>query len=196
MRILKILCLVLLIGFQSCNSQTKSNPKTVIIEEFKWTVTIPENFNSIEESEWNKMEEKGEDAIEKTIGEDIINQAVTLFAYKNGQFNNFEANWQPFDVEIDGEYLETYSEVNKMLYKTFETQMPKAKLDSISSTQKISGLVFHRFDITVDFPNGMKMKSIGFSRLFDKKEFTMNITSVDEKIGKIMLDAFLNSKFE
>jgi len=82
-----------------------------------------------------------------------------------------------------------------MLYQTFETQMPKAKLDSISSTQKISGLVFQRFDITVDFPNGMKMKSIGFSRLFNKKEFTMNITSVDEKIGKIMLNAFLNSKF-
>ena len=196
MRIFKIFYLVLLIGFQSCNSQTKSNPKTVTIEEFNWTVTIPENFTAIEESEWNETEQKGQDAVEKTIGEEIINQAVTLFTYKNGQFNNFEANWQPFDVEIDGEYLEACSEVNRILYQTFETQMPKAKLDSISSTKKINGLEFQRFDVTIDFPNGIKMKSISFSRLFNKKEFTTNITFVDEKIGKIMLDAFLNSKFE
>ena len=196
MRIFKIFYLVLLIGFQSCNSQTKSNPKTVTIEEFNWTVTIPENFTAIEESEWNETEQKGQDAVEKTIGEEIINQAVTLFTYKNGQFNNFEANWQPFDIEIDGEYLETCSEVNRILYQTFETQMPKAKLDSISSTKKINGLEFQRFDVTIDFPNGIKMKSISFSRLFNKKEFTTNITFVDEKIGKIMLDAFLNSKFE
>lgn len=196
MRILKILCLFLLIGLQDCNNQEKTNPKTLNFGEFNWTVTIPENFNPIKESEWNRTKQKGEDAIEKTIGEDISNKAVTLFAYKNGQFNNIEANWQPFDVEIDGEYLETYSEVNKLLYQTFETQMPDAKLDSISSTQKISGLEFLRFDITIDFPNGMKMKSIGFSRLFDKKEFTMSVTSVDEKNGKIMFDALLNSKFE
>ena len=74
--------------------------------------------------------------------------------------------------------------------------MPKAKLDSISSTQNISGLEFQRFDVKVDFPNGMKMKSISFSRLFDKKEFTVYIIAVDEKIGKQMLDAFLNYKFE
>tara|TARA_B110000259_G_C13937080_1_gene371257 strand:+ start:685 stop:909 length:225 start_codon:yes stop_codon:yes gene_type:complete len=74
--------------------------------------------------------------------------------------------------------------------------MPKAKLDSISSTQNISGLEFQRFDVKVDFPNGMKMESISFSRLFDKKEFTVYIIAVDEKIGKQMLDAFLNSKFE
>ncbi|PKG42882.1 hypothetical protein CXF67_07945 [Psychroflexus sp. MES1-P1E] len=196
MRILKILCLFLLIGFQSCNSQTKSDPETLKIEEFNWTIDIPENFEPINQKEWNKTLKKGIDAIENTFDEKVDNQAVTIFTYKNGQFNNFEANWQPFDVEIDGEYLETYSEVNKILYQTFETQMPKAKLDSISSTQKISGLDFQRFDITIDFPNGMKMKSIGFSRLFDKKEFTMNISSVDEKIGKKMLDAFLNSKFE
>jgi len=196
MRILKILCLFLLIGFQSCNSQTKSDPETLKIEEFNWTLDIPENFEPINQKEWNKTLKKGIDAIENTFDEKVDNQAVTIFTYKNGQFNNFEANWQPFDVEIDGEYLETYSEVNKMLYQTFETQMPKAKLDSISSTQKISGLQFQRFDITIDFPNGMKMKSIGFSRLFDKKEFTMNITSVDEKIGKKMLDAFLNSTFK
>ena len=189
-------CIILLLLLSSCNSQTKSDSETLKIEEFNWTVNIPENFKPINQEEWNKTIKKGVNAIENTFEGEVDNQATTIFTYKNGQFNNFEANWQPFDVEIDGDYMETYSEVNEMIYQTFETQMPDAKLDSMSSTQKVSGLEFQRFDIKIDFPNGIKMKTIGFSRLFGKKEFTMNITSVDEKIGKKMLDAFLNSKFE
>ncbi len=196
MRNFTVFYLFVLIGFQSCNRPTKSAPETLKIEAFNWSVEIPENFEPINQEEWNKTLKKGIDAIEDTIEGTVDNQAVTIFIYKNGEFNNFEANWQPFDVEVDGDYLESYSEVNEILYQTFETQMPNAKLDSISSIQKISGLEFQRFDISIDFPNGIKMKSVGFSRLFGKKEFTMNITSVDESIGKNMLDAFLNSKFE
>jgi len=188
--------IILLLLFSSCNSETKSDIKALKIEEFNWTVNIPEDFEPMNQEEWNKTVKKGIDAIENTFELEIDNQAVTIFIYKNGQFNNFEANWQPFDIEIDGNYLETYSEVNDMIYQTFEIQIPDAKLDSISSIQKVNGLEFQRFDISIDFPNGIKMKIIGFSRLFGKKEFTMNMTSVDDEIGQKMLDAFLNSKFE
>jgi hypothetical protein len=191
-----ILFFITFLGINSCKSQTKSSSKIIHNKDFNWTITIPENFVSMNENEWNKAQQKGKDAIEKTLGEEIIDQTTTIFIFKNEQFNNFEANYQPYDIEIDGNYLETYKEVNEMLYQTFETQIPKAKLDSISSIQKISGLEFQRFDITVDLPNGIKMTTIGFSRLFDKKEFTLNITALDEKIEKKMLDSFLNSKFE
>ncbi|PKH52606.1 hypothetical protein CXF68_18705 [Tenacibaculum sp. Bg11-29] len=186
----------LLLLFLSCNSLAESDLETLKIEDFNWTVNIPENFKPINKEEWNKTLTKGINAIENTFEQEVENQAVTIFTYKNGQFNNFEANWQPFDFKIDGDYLETYSGVNKMIYQTIETQMPDAKLDSVSSTQKVNGLKFQRFDISIDLPNGIKMRTIGFSRLFNKKEFTMNITSVDEKIEQKMLDAFLNSKFE
>lgn len=192
---LKITCLFLFLGLYSCTSQTETNSKTIHNKDFNWTITIPENFNSIDEKDWNKTQQKGKDAIEKTFGEEMINQATTIFTFKNGQFNNFEANYQPYDIEIDGNYLETYHDVNEMLYQTLETQIPQAKLDSISSTQKISGLEFQRFDVVVHFPNGIKMKTTGFSRLFGKKEFTLNITAVNDKIRQQMLDAFLNSKF-
>ena len=195
-KIIKVLSLVFLAGIQSCYSQAKTNPETVHIKDFNWTVTIPENFQLIEEREWDETEKQGQDAIEETFGEELVNQAVTIFAYKNDRFNNFEANWQPYDPEIDGEYQETYHMVNEILYQTFESQMPGAKLDSVTSKQQISGLEFRRFDITIDFPNGVRMKTIGFSRLFGEREFTVNITYIDEKIGKKMLDAFLGSRFE
>jgi hypothetical protein len=192
----KIICIILFLGTTSCKSQTQSNSKIIHNKDFNWTITIPENFNSVNENEWNNTQQKGKNAIEKTFGTEMTNQATTIFTFVSGQFNNFEANYQPYDIEIDRNYLEASNDVNKILYQTFEAQMPQAKLDSISSVQKISGLEFQRFDVIIDFPNGMKMRSIGFSRLFDKKEFTVNITSVDEKTEKQMLDAFLNSKFE
>lgn len=196
MKIIKVAFIILIITFISCKSKTSSDSETLIIEEFNWTVRVPENFEPIDQETWDRTVRRGENAIESTFDQEMENEAETIFTYTNGQFNNFEANWQPFDIEIDGEYLDTYSEVNKMLYQTFETQIPNAKLDSVSSTQEIDGLEFQRFDVTIDLPNGIKMKSMGFSRLFGKKEFTMNITSVDEKIEKQMLEAFLNSKFE
>lgn len=192
MKTQKIVYLLLIITFLSCNSDSE----TLKIEEFNWTVSIPENFEPINKEEWNKTLNKGINAIENTFDEKVENNAVTLFTYKNGQYNNFEANWQPFDVEIDGAYLDTYAEINKMLYQTYENQIPDAKLDSVSSIQNVSGLEFHRFDVNIEYPNGIKMKTIGFSRLFDKKEFTMNITAVDKTIEQQMLDAFLSSKFE
>lgn len=185
------------LGEEILNSfKIKSYINTIHIEDFNWTITIPKSLSLVDKSEQEERINKGEEAIEKTTGEDIVNEAVTIFAYKNGQITNLEALWQPFDEEVDGEYLETYSEVNNIIYQIFETQMPNAKLDSISSKQKVNDLEFYRFDMTIDFPDGIKIKVIRFSRLFDKKELAINIKYADEKIGENMLTAFLNSKFE
>lgn len=184
-------------GEEILNSfEIKSNTATLNIKDFNWTITIPKNFDPMNKSEHEEMVNNGEEFIEKTFGEEIVNDAVSIFAYKNGELNNLEALRQPFDEEVDGEYLEACSKVNKLIYQTMEVQVPNAKLDSISSKQKVNGLEFQRFDTIVDFPNGIKIKVIRFSRLFNKKELAINIKYTDEKIGEKMLTAFLNSKFE
>lgn len=178
----------------SCKEFNES--KSIYVDDFNWTIEIPKNFNSISEDKWNKVKELGEKGVEEAMNEEIVNEAVTIFVYKNGEFNNFESNYQPFNTEFDGNYLKSNNFVNQVMYKTFESQMPNAKMDSISSKQIIDGLEFYRFDINIDLPNGLKLKTVGFSRLFDKKELTINITYIDEKIGEQMLESFENSKFE
>lgn len=191
----KIILISLFIVLQSCNSSTSSDNKSITVEDFNWEITIPEGFEPINENDWDKTLDKGLEMMEESAGESIENLAKTNFTYKEGQFNNFESNWQPFDVEVDGDYSESNREVNKFIFQTFEDQMPDAKLDSSSSKQVVSGLEFYRFDISIDLPNGIKMKTTGFSRLFNKKELTVNITYVDEEIGEKMLNAFQNSTF-
>ncbi len=187
-----LICLTIVI--QGCNGQ--STPKKEIYnQDFNWTITIPENFQNVSVEEWAKMQNKGADAIEKTYDEKVINRAKTIFVFKSDQLNYFESNYQPFDISIDGDYLESCKNVNNILFETFKNQMPGIKIDSTTSVEKINNLEFQTFKMKIEYPNKMEFNVMMYSRLFDKKEFTVNIMYVDKKKGEQMLDSWKNSKF-
>lgn len=184
----------LMFVIQTCLGQTSSK-KEIYNTDFKWTITIPENFISVSSEEWAKMQAKGEDAIEKTFNEDIVNQSKTIFIFKNDNFNYFESTHQPFDPLIDGDYIETFDGVNGLLMETFQTQMPNVKIDTLRGTEKIDGLEFQTFKMKVVYPNNLVYTILMFSRLFDKKELTVNIMYIDEEKGNLMLDSWKKSRF-
>jgi len=185
---------IILLLFQNCNGQ---KPETKFYnKDFKWSIQIPKDFTEVSEKEWAEKQQKGENAIEKTIGEEVINEAKTIFVFKTDDMNYFETNYQPYDINIDGDYLENNKNVNNTIYQTFKDNMPNAKIDTLSSTEKIDNLVFYKYETKINFPNNMILTSIMFSRLFDKKEFTVNIMFVDPKRGKEMINSWQNSKFE
>src|SRR5882724_2356565 len=157
------------------------SPKRLIHnKEFDWTITIPANFDTLSPEQRARMQKKGTDAIEKTYDGKVENNAKTIFVFQNDQFNYFESNYQPFNTEKDGNYIEAFRSVNNVLYHTFEVQMPDAKLDSASSQETISGLTFQVFKISIGLPNKMTLEFLMYSRLFDKKEFTVNIMTLDK----------------
>jgi len=195
MRIFLVAILALTLILQSCSGQTQSKKKEVYNKDFNWTITIPENFDTVSVKEWTRLQNKGLDAVEKTYEGKVENIAKTIFVFKNDQLNYFEANYQPFDSTTDGNYLENFRNVNDILYGTFKAQMPDAKLDSASSTEVISGFTFQTFKVTIYFPNKMIMEFWMYSRLFGKREFTVNILTVDKQKQKALFDAWKNSKF-
>lgn len=184
----------LIIFFQSCDGQ-KTAKKEIHNKDFNWTITIPENFENVSSAEWAKVQNKGADAIEKTFEAEVINEAKTIFVFKSDQFNYFESNFQPFDPSVDGDYLESCKAVEEVLYETFKTQMPDAKIETARSVEKIDDFEFQKLTMRVEYPNKMVFNLLMFSRLFDKREFTVNIMYVDELKGKKMLDSWRQSKF-
>ena len=182
------------ITLQSCNGQTTPK-KEIYNQDFNWTITIPENFQNVSAEEWAKLQNKGAEAIEKTYEEEVINQSKTIFVFKSDQFNYFESNYQPFDISIDGDYLESCKNVNDILYETFKAQMPNIKIDTTKTVEKIDDLEFQTFKMKIEYPNKMVFNVFMYSRLFDKKEFTVNIMYVDNKKGQLMLEAWKKSKF-
>lgn len=194
MKKLKYFLFCLILTLQSCNGQS-SPKKEIFNKDFNWTITIPENFENVSAEDWTKMQNKGADAIEKTFDGEVINQAKTIFVFKSDQLNYFESNYQPFDIATDGNYLESCKNVNDVLYETFKTQMPNVKIDSTKSVEKIDNLEFQAFKMKIEYPNKMVLNVIMYSRLFEKKEFTVNIMYVDNKKGEMMTEAWKNSKF-
>jgi len=192
----KRLFLLSIIGFLILTSCNKEGVRVIANDDFKWTVTVPKKFKELSESEWDKVEDKGVETFESVYGEEVENRATTIFAYKNGKFQTFESNYQIHDLETEGDYFESNKEVNQIMYETFEKTIPNATLDSISSKQMIDGLEFDRFEINIDFPNGIEMTTVGYSRLFNDKDFTINIVYTKESVGKELIKNILNSKFE
>ena len=207
--ILKIF--VLFLFFSSCKEQSKTDSesthkdtykeqtlgedRTLYNEDFKWSIAIPENFNSVSPDEWEKLQNRGLEAIENTAGEEIINQVQTIFVFKNGDANYLESNHQPFDSSVDGDYLQSCKEVNDLLYQTFKSQLPNTTIERSTSVEKIDNLEFQTFKVKINLPNEKAMHSISYTRLFGKKEFSVNIIYLDNQQGEKMLKAWRNSKF-
>lgn len=177
-----------------CHGQSNPNGE-IFIEEFNWKITMPKNFEVVDVDEWAKLQGKGIDAIEDTYDEEVVNQARTIFVFQSGQLNYFESNSQPFDIEVDGDYLESCRNVNEVLYETFKTQLPDIKIDTIVGTEKIDNLEFQKFEMKIKYPNDLVLSVMMFSRLFEKKEFSVNLMYLDESKGKDMLESWRASRF-
>lgn len=73
--------------------------------------------------------------------------------------------------------------------------MPNAKISNTRSKEKINNLIFYKNTFEILMPNSMSMKMIMYSRLFRKKDFSVNIMFIDSKKGEEMLTAWKNSTF-
>jgi hypothetical protein len=181
---------------QSCNSQTGTAKKEVYNKDFKWHISIPQDFETVPAETWAKMQNKGTKAIENTYNGKVENQAKNIFVFRTDQFNYFESNYQPFDIKTDGDYIASCRNVDDILYNTFKAQMPDAKLDSVTSTAVINKLTFQTFKLKITFPNAVILNLMMYSHLFNNKEFTVNIMYVDKNKGDLMLNAWKNSRFD
>lgn len=191
---INLLLIGILVILQSCSGQTK--PKQDIYnKDFDWTITIPENFYVVNPEQWEKMQDKGTDAIEKTIDQKIENSTKGIFVFKSGPYNYFESNFQSFDTLSDGNYLESCKLMNESIYRTFVSQIEGAKVDTSSFVEKVDNLEFQTFKVKVTYPNNIVMYVFMFSRLFNSKALAVNIMYVDTAKGELMLKSWRNSHF-
>lgn len=193
-----LLLFSLLYFLQSCASpqpEKKTPEKKIYNKTFNWTITIPENFEKVSAAQWATIQDKGADAIEKTVDAPIDDRPKTIFVFRSGRFNYFESNYEPFDTAKDGSYLENCRLIGDVMYETFATQMPGTTLDTSFNTEKIDNLEFQVFHIKVSYPNKLVLNAMMFSRLFGNKSFSVNIMYTEPEKGASMLDAWRHSGF-
>jgi hypothetical protein len=185
---------IVIFFFNNCTPHAKE--RYIYDKQFKWRITIPENFEEVTIDEALELQKQGIDSLGKTIGTKVENHAKNIFDFKSGELNHFLSNYQPFDTLEDGNYLELCKAIDGVVYETFKTQMPGTKIDSITSVEVIDGLEFQSFKLKLIYPNKMVMNFILYTRLFGKKQFSCNIIYADIEKGNLMFSAWKNSKFE
>lgn len=186
--------ILFLIVTMSASAQVEA-VKEFHYKALNWRIMIPSGTSVVSEQEWNRMEQKGAEAIEKTFGEKVENTAQTLFVVKFDEMNYFEANQQPYDSITDPDYPAYFRAVNEILYETFKEQIPNGTIDTASSEELIAGLLFQKFRISIGLPNNMVIRLFMYSRPFADKELTVNIMYVDEEKGIRMMSAWKKSTF-
>ncbi|GAA4210704.1 hypothetical protein GCM10022289_38470 [Pedobacter jeongneungensis] len=191
--------LVFMLILQSCQQQ-KSPEQSLSIKkrvfynkDFKWEIAIPENFEEVSAAEREKKQEMGANKLKDNYGDNVEFKGNNIFLFKNEQANYLEALYEPFSSS-DRDYSRSFKDVNKMIYETLKNPAV-SKLDSSSTLEVIDGLKFYTFKIGVDYQNKTTMHWCIYSRLFDKKAFTVNIITIDTAKERILLDSWRNSKF-
>lgn len=190
----KILCTLFVLFTLATYGQEKKDEK-IFIKEFNWTMISPEGFERMSQEEIDHLRNRGIQVLENGTGEELVDEVTVLFWIKKGTLNSLEANYQPFDEEVDGDYDETFDDVNEISVAAIKDQFPQIQIDTVTSIEKIDRLNFRKFYMKLTYPGGVVLHNHSYSYLFGDKEFTVSISYVDEKFGQQMLNAWLKSKF-
>jgi hypothetical protein len=195
MKFLTILFLLALVAISTSKAQDTTKIKQFYSKDFNWTITIPPNFDTVSIADWNRFKNKGAEAVEKTYDQKITDKTITIFVFRSGMANYFEANYQPFDAKKDGNYKWLNKNVDAVLYHTLATQIPGSVIDSATTITAVGKVSFDAFILRATLPNGVVFSIYSFSRLFGKRDFTVNIMFINNDKGNVMLDAWKKSVF-
>lgn len=164
-------------------------------KEIGWSIEIPKDWKIISKDQVEANDEKGKNAIEKSTGQQIDTKALKhLISFQKDQFNTFSSTSEPFKEEFPGEYQQNSKFINEILYNTYTSQGIKA--DTASGKEIIQGLEFNAFYAKIYGPDGkLILNQILYSRLINGYDFGVNINYNNDQDKKIMMNAFLKSKF-
>ena len=162
-----------------------------------WTITLPSDFIVIDSADASARMERGVKAIEDAndIKGDFSTTTTLISATKN-TYNYFNSTITPFDSKIDGSYSASNKELKNMVYKTMSEKMPKAKIDSITTTQVIDGLTFDRFSLAINIPSKASFSMIILSKYYKGYQFGITYLYLDDKTKEQIDRMLTTSKFE
>ena len=188
-----ITCLLLLT--LSTQALAQDSTKRYTFKEIGWTITIPDEFTEMDQTESRKKVEQGKKLIEES--NDIvadISALRTLFTATKNTFQYFSSTLEPFDSKKDGDYETASKKIKDLTFNTFEDKMPDAQLDSATESLTIDGLVFDKYIITVKLKD-LTMTMVLMSKLYKGYDFGISYLYLDEKTREQIEAAIRNSKF-
>jgi hypothetical protein len=178
------------------SSLAQESDKKYTFKEVGWTLTIPADFKVLDSTENALMVEQGL----KVIGETNEMKAgpsktrYLISATKNAT-NYFCSTITVFGSGKESNYKVFNQSVNDLLYNSFLGINPDAKIDTFSTEEKIDGLTFAKFHLTVSIDTSTLFNLFLVSKHYMGYALSISYLYSDDKT-KEQIEAMLrNSKF-
>ena len=191
MRIITCLLLITL----TTQALAQDSTKRYTFKEIGWTITIPDEFTEMDQTESWKKVEQGKKLIEET--NDIvadISALRTLFTATKNTFQYFSSTLEPFDSKKDGDYKTASKKVKDLTFNTLADKIPDEHMDSATEKLTIDGLVFDKFIVTVKIKD-LTMTMVLIGKLYKGYDFGISYLYLDEKTKQQIEDSINGSKF-
>ncbi len=210
MRIVFILAMVL--GLYSCQSEKKKqglgekqreieiglldSTHVYTAKEIGWTMNVLPDWEVQTKEDINKNNQKGKEALEKTIGTEIDgSNHAQLINLKKGHLNTLLSSIDLFSEQIHGSYEKTTKVMINIVKQTFSDKGIKA--DYAEDSALIDGLRFSVFKINIynDEKTEVILRQVLYTRLLNGYGFSVNINCRDEKLMTELEMMLFSSKF-
>jgi len=170
--------------------------ETYVSQDMGWTVVIPKGWNVVSRDQTEANERKGAEAVKKSSHTDIdVSEMKHLISFQKDKFNSFMSSSEPFPDDRPGAFDENCAAVNKMIYDAYASQGIRS--DTSTSVEVIHGHRFNVFHTTLYSSEGkVLLRQMLYSKLINKKIFSVTINYNNEDDKKVMMDAFMNSTFK
>jgi hypothetical protein len=177
-------------------SEGQESGKKYFFEEMGWSVTLPADFVPTAPDKEVEIHKQGEKMIERSNNVVLDKRTYkTLVSAFKGK-NYFNSTIQSFNPAQYGNYDSVKSVAKKLVYKTFISKVPSAKIDSLSSIQLIDSISFDKFQMKITIGENSVMYMLLLSKLYRGYDFTITYLYLDDKTKEQIEMMLATSKFE
>lgn len=166
-------------------------------EEIGWRIEIPEGWSVQMRDQIDSEQERGQEAVEETLGQDIdMSTLKNLIHFEKDPFNSFQSSSEPFELEYEGEFEANTAVGKKIIFQTFIDQ--GIKTDSTATTiERINGLDFLVFGYSIYDRQGKKILSArSYNRLINGYDFCASLYYNSPETEAELMKVWKNSQFK
>ncbi|HTQ27227.1 MAG TPA: hypothetical protein VMI35_03830 [Puia sp.] len=193
---MKNILTVLLLIFSLLSLAQKTN-RTHTFRVVDWTIIIPEDFTIMDSASDAALNQKGVKDMEDANGIKVDASATrTLISASKPPHNYFNSTITPYDPVKDGNYDSTCAAVADVVYRTFTTKIPAAKLDTFSRETTIDNLTFHRFEVKATVNSQVIFNLVVLTKYYRGFDFGITYLYQDEKSRDEIERMLAASKFK
>jgi len=200
MKIKPIIFIFSVVFLLNCNEKDNSKSGTKIFDTATgFSMTVPSSFPKLDSQTKEGKLKKGVKQLNKLHASELefdLNTIEKASIFQYDEDNIFLLNTKDYSVAEQGNYNEAISELNKFAYQTQNLNFPNARLDSVTSREKIDGIEFIKYILTAKISENKTMHVVNYYHLFKDKDFTASIIFTDEELGKQVLRAFKAAKLK